>query len=370
MSKTGKSRRNGISGAWAIILPVLGCAGVGVTYAYVSRLPNGTRWTVFGTAVAIAGAAALTGGVVGFLFGIPHTVQGSATPAGGTHYQGNTNLEQVSDWLTKIIVGVGLVQVGRLLPALSRLGRNLRAPLGGQSSSAAFGLGLTISYALLGFLFLYLWSRERLPGELAASAIRDAMNERDSQRSAALDLVNRQLDSLKGGSPPAVTELNKAIADAPGSTQVLVFNEAEHVRTASWQNDKPKMELTIPVFRALVAADTEQEHHRSRGALGWALKDQRRPEWQAAAAELSAAIEIRNRLGITGWRLYEANRALCDIELARALPPGDPQVSLLTTQIAGDLAAARTDPYASQMLGEMLATPDVERWMISSGLTA
>ncbi len=65
----------------------------------------------------------------------------------------------MSDWLTKIIVGVGLVQVGRALPARARLAKTLNDPLGGKPYGGAFGLGLTIFYALLGFLFLYLWTQ-------------------------------------------------------------------------------------------------------------------------------------------------------------------------------------------------------------------
>ena len=106
------------------------------------------------------------GGIVGFLFGIPRTVQGSALPERATQYQGNTNLEQVSDWLTKIIVGVGLVQIGHIIPALSKFAESMKAPLGGLPSSAAFGLGLAISYALLGFLYFYFWSRSLFVREL------------------------------------------------------------------------------------------------------------------------------------------------------------------------------------------------------------
>ena len=61
---------------------------------------------------------------------------------GITQYQGNTNLEQVSDWLTKIIVGIGLVQIGHIVPALSKFAESMKAPLGGLPSSSAFGLGV------------------------------------------------------------------------------------------------------------------------------------------------------------------------------------------------------------------------------------
>ena len=103
---------------------------------------------------------------MGFLFGIPRTVQSSTPSTGDTQYQGNTNLEQVSDWLTKIIVGVSLVEIGRVIPALAKLAEILKAPLGGQPSSAAFGLGVVIASALTGFFFFYLWTREEFWLEL------------------------------------------------------------------------------------------------------------------------------------------------------------------------------------------------------------
>jgi len=133
---------------------------------YTSQVPSGARWSAFGTAAVIGGSAYFTGGIVGFLFGIPRTVHGSARSERVTQYQGNTNLEQVSDWLTKIIVGVGLVQIGHIVPALSRFAESMKAPLGGLPSSGAFGLGLAILYASLGFLFFYFWSRSLFIREL------------------------------------------------------------------------------------------------------------------------------------------------------------------------------------------------------------
>jgi hypothetical protein len=340
-------------GRWIVYIPGLALLGVAVIGVYVVQVPAGMRLAVFGTAVAVAGAAGLIGGMAGFLFGIPHTVQGTAASA-GTQYQGNTNLEQVSDWLTKIIVGVGLVQIGRLLPALAKLGKNLKAPLGGLSSSPTFGLALTLSYLALGFLFLYLWARERFPRELQMSTtIELQLDRRDATRSDALIVVNRQLSSLKGGTPPTQGELNGAIAAAPDSTRIQIFEQAEQARRLNRTADPALMALTIPVFRALIAADTGDEHHRSHGSLGWALKDQPNagpPEWQAAVDELTTAIRIRDGHQVSGWRLYEANRALCNIRLLSRLPAGDPKIASLTAQVRQDLAAAETDDYARPMV--------------------
>jgi hypothetical protein len=359
----GDSQRG--SGRWIIFIPALGCLGVAAIAVYVLQVSSGVRWSVFGTAVAIAGAAGLAGGIVGFLFGIPHTVQATAAPTSGTQYQGNTNLEQVSDWLTKIIVGVGLVQIGRALPALSKLAKNMKAPLGGLASSSAFGLALTISYAVLGFLFLYLWAREKFPRELqAAATIQEQIDKRESAQSNALSLVNRQLSSLKGGVPPTQDELNQAITTAPDSTRLQIFNQAEHARNVNWDKDKPLMALTIPVFRGLIAADTENQYHRNHGSLGWALKDQPDPQWQAASDELTTAIEIRDKLKVAGWKLYEANRALCGIHLVVELTTGDPRVASLSAAINQDIAAARTDDYAKKMIEGDEANVDI-RWWIS-----
>ena len=150
---------------WKQLIAVLAFLGVGGSLIYVSQVPSAVRWIVFGTILAIAGAAFLMGGVVGLLFGVPRTVRTSAQST-EERYESNTNLEQVSDWLTKIIIGVGLVQIGHAVPILTKLGENLKAPLGGQPSSAAFGLALTIFYALLGFLLYYLWSQTSLHVEL------------------------------------------------------------------------------------------------------------------------------------------------------------------------------------------------------------
>lgn len=152
---------------WLWTIPMVCALGIGVTLIYTSQVPSGVRWSVFGTALAIGCSAYFTGGIVGFLFGVPRTVQGT-TPSKRIQYRGNTNLEQVSDWLTKIIVGIGLVQIGHIVPALSKLAESMKAPLGGLPSSAAFGLGLAISYALLGFFFFYFWSRSLLVRELEA----------------------------------------------------------------------------------------------------------------------------------------------------------------------------------------------------------
>src|SRR5689334_2047890 len=70
-------------------------------------------------ALILSGASLFVGVLLGFLFGIPKTLRRNPDPtAGGPlaegDYQPNTNLEEISDWLTKLIVGIGLVELRRI----------------------------------------------------------------------------------------------------------------------------------------------------------------------------------------------------------------------------------------------------------------
>jgi hypothetical protein len=118
------------------------------------------------TVASMSFAAALAVGVVvGFLFGIPRRLQREELDPGvGSALLVNTNLEQISDWLTKIIVGVGLVEIGRLGHGLSSLADTI--DLGGGTGAHAFALGLLV-YALAdGFFVSYLWTRIELSAQL------------------------------------------------------------------------------------------------------------------------------------------------------------------------------------------------------------
>ena len=73
--------------------------------------------STFAAANLAAAAAGAAGLFAGFLFGVPHyNAKDIAQQATAHHetYIPSTNLEQVADWLTKILLGAGLVQIGSL----------------------------------------------------------------------------------------------------------------------------------------------------------------------------------------------------------------------------------------------------------------
>ena len=83
---------------------------------------------VLGTGLVVAAAAAFTGALFGFIFGVPRVLasdrpqgRSSSLYGGSAPIVANTNLEQISDWLTKILVGVGLTQFALIVKAANRL---------------------------------------------------------------------------------------------------------------------------------------------------------------------------------------------------------------------------------------------------------
>ena len=109
-------------------------------------------------------ASGLFGGVIGFIFGIPRSLSGAdgAVRADdlGRSYATNTNLEQISDWLTKVLVGATLASLAAIPSSIVHLvsfldinGYN-KLPGGG-----VFGVFLFLFFLLLGFYWSYVETR-------------------------------------------------------------------------------------------------------------------------------------------------------------------------------------------------------------------
>ena len=99
------------------------------------------------------------GALIGFLFGVPR-----ANPANATgRFLHNTNVEAVSDWLTKIVVGVSLVNMQSIGTFVDRLASQLAPALG---TPAAFATGLIVYFFLIGIIQGYILTRMFMPKQL------------------------------------------------------------------------------------------------------------------------------------------------------------------------------------------------------------
>ena len=161
--------------------------------------------SVEGTALAVGGAALLAGGLLGFLFGIPKKLQQdtqsqSGNGGQGVAYQGNTNLEQISDWLTKILVGVGLTQLASIPATLSKYADFTAPGLGNFVGAKVFAIALLLYFLIGGFLFIYLWTRWYLAGTFSQAdqaAIEHRISEVEKQIEAGREVMRENRDALR-----------------------------------------------------------------------------------------------------------------------------------------------------------------------------
>lgn len=125
----------------------------------------------FGSVVAsgaiVSGAALLVGTLLGFLFGLPRTIEKASTESSLTS---NTNLDQISDWLTKILVGLGLVQLGKVESGIESIAEAAAPALGGTTGAMTFAVGLLVFSVIDGFLLGYLWTRIVVSARLKEAA--------------------------------------------------------------------------------------------------------------------------------------------------------------------------------------------------------
>jgi CheY-like chemotaxis protein len=136
-----------------------GAIALGVVGALVATVggPNwadGVRWILY-----MLAAAALSA-ILGLIFGLPRALAGFQ-PAATERYKGNSNLEEISDWLTKLLVGVGLVQLTQVPGLLKELSDFLSQGMTVSNASGYTSAGIVYGSAI-GFVFAYLWSRLRL----------------------------------------------------------------------------------------------------------------------------------------------------------------------------------------------------------------
>jgi len=132
-------------------LVFIGLVGI-ITYANQDRF-----YTTMITLFFVSGAIFTCSSLIGFLFGIPRPTVIDESERSKSGYIGNDNLLQVSDWITKIIVGLGLTQIHRMPKLLQENAAFIMKETG--VSNQAFIILLLLYYASLGFLFGYLWTR-------------------------------------------------------------------------------------------------------------------------------------------------------------------------------------------------------------------
>jgi len=106
------------------------------------------------------------GSLLGIVFGIPRSA--SQAPYTGQpdmpDLQANTNMEQISDWLTKLLVGAGLVQLKELPHSIDSAARYVAPALASKGETGGPALtsiaaAILIYFSVEGFISGYIFTR-------------------------------------------------------------------------------------------------------------------------------------------------------------------------------------------------------------------
>ena len=176
------------------------------------------------TAFLLFTAAAAVGSAFGFLFGLPRArltdqlaTTGSAHPDSRTpssHYLANSNLIKVSDWLTTIVIGLGLVNLGNAVPALRTLASALQAPLGGAPYAGAIGVSTLIGGCIGGFILVYVYTSTR---------VRQLLEDSDRQTEVVPHLAGLRLSEAERAM--SASGLRLAVEDDADKDQVVALQK-------------------------------------------------------------------------------------------------------------------------------------------------
>jgi hypothetical protein len=190
----GENAQHGVTKIAVVLLVGVSVLSVGVM-ASAGPKPAAGAIGAGVTMFLLFAASAAIGAALGFLFGLPRArftdeLSGVAASTGATggapvaprhpsaHYLANSNLIKVSDWLTTIVIGLGLVNLGGLLPALRTLATALKDPLGGTAYAGAIGISVMVIGVLAGFVLVYVFTTIRI-----RQLLEDSEDQEDSEDS-------------------------------------------------------------------------------------------------------------------------------------------------------------------------------------------
>jgi tetratricopeptide (TPR) repeat protein len=243
----------------------LGLAGL----IFVAFDQWGPTWSA---AILWSMACLAIGSLIGFLFGIPRVLQAeasgnpsqsnsTASPTGqaraSTQERGvnrlgvNTNLEQISDWLTKIFVGLGLVQLQRAPDHLSRAAAFISSGL--APDSKFFAGGLLLYFSVLGFLGFYLLTRLYFAAAFARA---------DRESSGAFSRSDIQV--IQSAPTPIAGEQRALTSEVKQAARRVVSRAVDELSSTSDTKAWAKAQLTlgdyskaIDVYAKLVAQEPD-----------------------------------------------------------------------------------------------------------------
>ncbi|WP_329481591.1 response regulator [Kribbella sp. NBC_01484] len=238
---------NAVYGGFGAALTAGGLTAMFVSLAAGVGVGDGVRWFLYAIAAAVVAI------ILGVIFGVPRERTGFV-PGSGERYTSNSNLEQISDWLTKLLVGAGLVELTNLPDAADSLGAYLGDGMK-IPNAAAFSLAAVSFGGGVGFVFGYLWTRLRMRLYLEAS---DRLAAEQSKARGIVENLRRQ--NAAHAETEAGRDLDRAAQSAVEARKAIGRGS---IAPILWVDDTPQNNSAL--IAAMRSLDIEVTLARSTG---------------------------------------------------------------------------------------------------------
>lgn len=253
--------------AWTVGVLLIGVLAADTASAKAQSRPAGVAKMIL-----TANAALAVGFIIGVLFGVPMTTsrpEGSAkseAESTAIRYRPNDQLQQVSDWLVKILLGAGLTQLGNV----TTIGAYLEPFIG----SSVGAMVIVVYFAVIGFMsgymtmILYLGPLIKESGLGLASEIRQEMKEIGNKLSLEGFLYQSLYVGMPDGFSQAIQRGEKYLRDNPlGSADIFGHLACAYGQKYEWElkrgslpsSDDMKKILTMAVDYAKKAVRLDPE---------------------------------------------------------------------------------------------------------------
>lgn len=320
-----------------VTVAVLGVIALWIWAEGVAEKAAGTPpgfWALLGANLLLGLAAAAAGAVLGFIFGIPRTMNAAdrAAVANAVSQDGitgktqavmaaNTNLERVSDWLTTLLIGATLVQVKDIVRWIGGLGKELVKP--GPLANDALVPVIIVFFFFLSFLGVYLITRLYLTSAF-----------------------NQTLVMLTGAGPaPNDASIRKEWIDRLAG--VIKANKTEDMVSALKALDEAKLPDDIrksPGISANVARLLAKLIVSGADSGRASPKDDLRSSINIASASPSVAEELKQdaaagRLATGDTNLDNEVRAKLGLSASEAVAPPKSEVAVLSERLDAALSS-------------------------------
>jgi tetratricopeptide (TPR) repeat protein len=155
-------------------------------------------------------ASFISGFFLGNLFGIPKRIDEK-----DSEYHISNNLTDISDWLTKIIIGLGLVEIKAIPSVLYSLGAFVQKETNGEGSIKVFSICCTIYFSIFGLYFGYNYMRLFLSGKYkGADEGLNPVQKKLYETAEKLETLNKDPENIDNNTKKHVEEYNQLLKES------------------------------------------------------------------------------------------------------------------------------------------------------------